>query len=119
VGGIDTSVEAEGQDREKITWPGQQLPLIKQVAAAVGNKPFIVVQMGTMLDSSSLKNETGVDALLWAGYPGQDGGKAIVSIILGQNAPAGRLPVTQYPGAYVDAVKMTDMNLQPGTGNPG
>ncbi|KAI1870696.1 uncharacterized protein JN550_004842 [Neoarthrinium moseri] len=119
VGGLDTSVETEEKDREQITWPGQQLPLIKQLAATTNNKPFVVVQMGTMLDSSSLMSEEGVDSLLWAGYPGQDGGKAIVSIVLGQNAPAARLPITQYPAAYVDQVRMTDMNLQPGSGNPG
>jgi xylan 1,4-beta-xylosidase len=129
VGGMDTSVEAEDRDREQITWPGQQVALIKQLASAVqgsgGNAnssskpPLVVVQMGTMVDSSALEAEKGVDALLWAGYPGQDGGKAIVNVLLGQNAPAGRLPVTQYPAAYVDQVKMTDMNLQPGNGNPG
>ncbi|KAI1343583.1 glycoside hydrolase superfamily [Xylariaceae sp. FL0016] len=119
VGGVDTSVEAEDRDREQITWPGAQLSLIKQVAAAVGGKPFAVVQMGTMVDSSALVAEAGVSALLWAGYPGQDGGAAVVSVLTGQKAPAGRLPVTQYPGDYVNQVQMTDMNLQSGTGNPG
>ncbi|KAI1080205.1 glycoside hydrolase family 3 protein [Whalleya microplaca] len=119
VGGVDTSIEAEDRDREQITWPGQQIPLIKQLAAAKGTKPFVVVQMGTMVDSSELVAEDGVDSLLWAGYPGQDGGAAVVSILLGEIAPAGRLPVTQYPGDYVNQVPMTDMNLQSGTGSPG
>ncbi|KAI1378992.1 glycoside hydrolase family 3 protein [Hypoxylon crocopeplum] len=119
VGGIDTSIEAEDRDREQITWPGAQIPLIKQLAAAKGTKPFVVVQMGTMLDSSELVAEKGVDSLLWAGYPGQDGGAAVVSILTGAKAPAGRLPVTQYPADYVNQVPMTTMNLQSGTSNPG
>lgn len=53
--------------------------------------------MGTQVDSSSLVSNPGVNGLLWAGYPGQDGGTAIINIITGKTAPAGRLPVTQYP----------------------
>ncbi|KAI1738219.1 glycoside hydrolase superfamily [Xylaria scruposa] len=119
VGGMDTSIEAEDRDREQITWPGVQLSLIQQLATATGEKPFIVVQMGTMVDSSALVSEKNVNALVWAGYPGQDGGTAVASILTGDKAPAGRLPVTQYPGDYVNQVPMTNMNLQPGNGNPG
>ncbi|KAI0965733.1 glycoside hydrolase superfamily [Xylaria arbuscula] len=119
VGGMDTSIEAEDKDREQITWPGAQLSLIQQLAVATGDKPFIVVQMGTMVDSSALVTDNNTNALLWAGYPGQDGGKAIVSVLTGAVSPAGRLPVTQYPGDYVNQVQMTNMNLQPGSGNPG
>ncbi|KAI1360343.1 glycoside hydrolase superfamily [Xylaria arbuscula] len=119
VGGMDTSIEAEDKDREQISWPGAQLSLIQQLGAATGEKPFIVVQMGTMVDSSTLVSDKNVNALLWAGYPGQDGGNAVVSILNGTVSPAGRLPVTQYPSDYVNQVQMTDMNLKPGTGNPG
>lgn len=119
VGGIDVSVEAEGKDRNDITWPGQQLNEISQLAQQSGDKPFIVVQLGTMLDSSEIVSNDGVDALIWAGYPGQDGGTAIANVVSGVSAPAGRLPVTQYPGSYTRDVRMTDMNLRPGDGNPG
>lgn len=121
VGGIDTSVEAEDKDRNDITWPSGQASLIKQLAtaAAAAKKPFIVVQMGTMVDSTDLDSPD-VGALLWAGYPGQDGGTAIANILTGAAAPAGRLPVTQYPAAYTRQVRMTDMNLRPsGSSNPG
>ncbi|KAI0019941.1 glycoside hydrolase superfamily [Xylariomycetidae sp. FL0641] len=119
VGGLDTSIEAEDRDREQITWPGAQLALVKQLADATGDKPFVVVQMGTMVDSTDIKENDGVNALLWAGYPGQDGGQAVASILTGEVAPAGRLPVTQYPGGYVNQVQMTNMNLHSGSGNPG
>lgn len=119
VGGIDVSVEAEGMDRNDITWPGQQLNEISQLAQESGDKPFIVVQLGTMLDSTDLVSNDNVDGLIWAGYPSQDGGTAIANIVSGVSAPAGRLPVTQYPGSYTREVPMTDMNLRPGDGNPG
>jgi xylan 1,4-beta-xylosidase len=119
VGGIDVSIEAEDKDRNDITWPGRQLDLIRQLGEAAGSKPFIVVQLGSMVDSSAIVKDDNVDALVWAGYPGQDGGLAIANIVTGVTAPAARLPVTQYPGTYTRDVRMTDMNLQPGTGNPG
>ncbi|KAK8061341.1 hypothetical protein PG994_007707 [Apiospora phragmitis] len=120
VGGIDNSQESETRDRNAIAWPGQQLALIDRLAAAKGEKPLVVVQLGTMIDSSSLVSGNGtVDALVWAGYPGQSGGQAVVDILLGTTAPAGRLPVTQYPASFVNQIKMTNMDLRPGAGNPG
>lgn len=120
VGGIDNTQESETRDRNAITWPGQQLALINRLAAVKEDKPLVVVQLGTMVDSSSLVSGNGtVDALVWAGYPGQSGGQAVVDILLGTSAPAGRLPVTQYPASFVDQVKMTNMDLRPGPGNPG
>lgn len=53
--------------------------------------------MGDQVDSAPLVSDSGVSSLLWAGYPGQDGGTAIMNILTGKTAPAGRLPVTQYP----------------------
>lgn len=69
--------------------------------------------MGTMVDSASLKSNNGVGALVWGGYPGQDGGVAIMNILTGKTAPAGRLPVTQYPADYVNQIPMTNMSLRP------
>lgn len=83
------------QDRYNITWIGNQLDLVDQLANL--SKPFVVVQMGTQVNSSSLDLKPGVNSLVWAGYPGQSGGTAIINILIGKTPPAGRLPVTQYP----------------------
>ncbi|PMD13033.1 glycoside hydrolase family 3 protein [Hyaloscypha hepaticicola] len=111
LGGIDDSIEAESMDRDNITWPSTQLSLINQLSEL--SKPLIVVQMGTQVDSAPLVSNEGVNSLVWAGYPGQDGGTAILNILTGKTSPAGRLPVTQYPGEYVDQVPMTNMSLRP------
>ena len=60
-----------------------------------------------------------VNALIWGGYPGQSGGTALFDILTGKTAPAGRLPITQYPAAYAEQVPMTDMTLRPSATNPG
>lgn len=118
VGGIDNSVEEEGHDRTSLAWTGAQLDVITQLADT--GKPVIVVSMGGgQIDSSPIVNNPNISALLWAGYPGQDGGSAIVDILTGKAAPAGRLPQTQYPSSYISAVPMTDMGLRPGENNPG
>ncbi|KAF7868416.1 hypothetical protein EAF04_004948 [Stromatinia cepivora] len=117
IGGIDNSIEAEAMDRTTIAWPSTQLSLINQISNL--STPLIISQMGTMIDSSSLLTNPGVNALIWAGYPGQDGGTAIFNILTGKTAPAGRLPITQYPSDYVNKVSMNDMNLHPSANNPG
>lgn len=117
-GGIDNDIEAESKDRTTIVWPGNQLELIDQLADV--GKPLVVVQFGGgQVDDSSLLQDDGVGAILWAGYPGQAAGAAIFDVLTGKVAPAGRLPVTQYPASYVDEVPLTDMTLRPGSGNPG
>jgi xylan 1,4-beta-xylosidase len=116
-GGIDETVEAEAMDRYQIAWPESQLSLLSSLSGL--GKPVIVVQMGSMLDATPILSSPNISALLWAGYPGQDGGPAVFDILTGAVAPAGRLPVTMYPANYVNEVPMTNMSLRPGTGNPG
>lgn len=119
-GGIDNTIEAEGQDRMNLTWPGNQLDLVQQLSNL--KKPFVVLQMGGgQVDSSAIKSNKNVNALVWGGYPGQSGGQAILDILTGKRAPAGRLVSTQYPADYATSFPQTDLNLRPNAsdGNPG
>jgi beta-D-xylosidase 4 len=136
-GGIDNTIEAEGVDRSTIVWPGVQLTLIQMLATA--GKPLVVVQFGGgQVDNTALKSNVAVgplhnlfpsryrtpfqvNSIIWAGYPGQSGGTALFDVLSGKFAPAGRLPITQYPASYTAQVPVTDMNLRPNTtsGNPG
>jgi beta-D-xylosidase 4 len=118
IGGINNGVEEEGMDRESLAWTGAQLDVIGQLADL--GKPMVVVQMGGgQLDSSPIANNPNISALLWGGYPGQDGGVAIMDILTGKAAPAGRLTTTQYPASYIHEVPMTDMSLRPGATSTG
>jgi beta-D-xylosidase 4 len=115
-GGLDTSAAAEGSDRTTLDWPAAQITLITKLATL--GKPLVVVQMGDMVDNSPILALKGVNSILWASWPGQDGGPAVMQIITGAKAVAGRLPITQYPSNYTK-VAMTDMNLRPSGSNPG
>jgi beta-D-xylosidase 4 len=116
-GGLDMTMEREDLDRMTIGWPEAQLKLIDTLCGL--GKPCVVVQMGNQLDDSPLLHNSNVSAVVWAGYPGQAGGTAVFNILYGKSAPAGRLPITQYPATYVDEVPMTDMALRPSDSNPG
>jgi xylan 1,4-beta-xylosidase len=117
--GIDTGTESESKDREGIVWNAGRQDVIGQIASY--GKPTVLAQFGTSLDNSAWLENENISAIIWGGYPGQDGGTALINTIIGLNAPAGRLPITEYPQDYVNQVPMTDMNLRPNSssGNPG
>lgn len=118
MGGIDTTVEEEEKDRTSITWPGNQLDLISALGAL--GKPLIVVQFGGgQLDDTALLQNPTVSAIVWAGYPGQNGGNAVLDVLSGAKSVAGRLPVTQYPADYTSQVSIFDPALRPNATFPG
>ncbi|TQN67666.1 putative exo-1,4-beta-xylosidase bxlB [Colletotrichum shisoi] len=118
-GGVDNTLETETLDRRTLAWPDAQLDLLRAVAAL--GKPVVVLQFGGgQVDDAELLANASINAVLWGGYPGQSGGRAIFDLLFGRAAaPAGRLSVTQYPASYGKAVPATDMNLRPGPGNSG
>jgi beta-D-xylosidase 4 len=115
-GGLDTSAAAEGIDRTDISWPSAQIDLITKLSQL--GKPLVVVVLGDMVDNTPLLSMPGVNSLIWANWPGQDGGSAVMQVISGAMAVAGRLPITQYPASYTN-LSMLDMNLRPGASSPG
>lgn len=118
MGGVDNMLEAETLDRKTLAWPAPQLELLRALSGL--GKPMVVVQFGGgQVDDAELIKDEAVGAVLWAGYPGQSGGKAVLDLLFGKATPAGRLSVTQYPASYAEAVPATDMNLRPAEGNSG
>lgn len=117
-GGIDPTIESEELDRATIAWPPNQLQLIHALGGMA--KKMAVVQFGGgQIDGASIKADGNIGALLWAGYPGQSGALAVMDVIAGNTAPAGRLPITQYPAEYIDGLAETTMALRPNETYPG
>jgi beta-glucosidase len=82
-----------GGDRTHLNLPKTQEEMMKAVKAT--GKPVILV----LLNGSALSVNWAcdhLDAIISAGYPGQQGGNAIADVVLGDYNPAGRLPVTWY-----------------------
>jgi beta-glucosidase len=88
VAGIE---EGEFRDRARLGLPGRQEDLILALAAT--GKPVVVVLVGGSAITMSSWIEK-VDGVLFAWYPGEEGGHAVADVLFGDENPAGRLPVT-------------------------
>lgn len=85
--GLDLSVEAEGLDRVDLLLPGYQTQLINQVAQVSKGPVILVVMSAGCVDISFAKQNDKIKAILWAGYPGEEGGRAIADIVFGHHNP--------------------------------
>lgn len=83
----------EGGDRTHLKLPKTQRQLMKAVEAT--GKPVVLVLLNGSALAVNWANEN-LDAVVTAGYPGQEGGRAIADVLFGDYNPAGRLPVTYY-----------------------
>ncbi|XP_065860356.1 probable beta-D-xylosidase 2 [Euphorbia lathyris] len=119
--GLDQSVEAEFRDRAGLLLPGRQQDLISKVAMASKGPAILVLMSGGPIDVSFAKNDPKIQAILWAGYPGQAGGAAIADVLFGTTNPGGKLPMTWYPQEYLTNLPMTEMSMRsnPSTNYPG
>lgn len=88
--GFNAYSEMEGQDRE-FGLSDAQTQLIKDLSKT--NKPVVgVVNAGGNVEMHSWYPS--LAGLLWAWYPGQEGGTAIAEILFGKVNPSGKLPAT-------------------------
>ncbi|KAK4440138.1 putative beta-D-xylosidase 2 [Sesamum alatum] len=119
--GLDLSVEAESLDREDLLLPGYQSQLISQVAEVSKGPVVVVVMSAGGVDISFAKNDPNVHSIIWARYPGEEGGRAIADVVFGRYNPGGRLPLTWHENDYVQMLPMTSMPLRPvdSLGYPG
>ncbi|PYI26620.1 periplasmic beta-glucosidase precursor [Aspergillus indologenus CBS 114.80] len=89
--GRDIEWETEGQDVPFFDLPGEQVRLIRSVAA-VCKRTIVVVQAGTPVNMDPWLQD--VQAVLYTWYQGQELGNAAAAVLCGHANPSGRLPVT-------------------------
>jgi len=93
VGGLDGTQEGEERDRASgsVQLPGQQQVLINELAAVNPNLIVVMESGGIVALEQCIDN---VKGLIYAFYPGQEGGNAIADVLVGNVNPGGKLPVT-------------------------
>ena len=85
--GINLDIEAEWIDRNDILLPGYQTYLLNKVAEASKGPVIVVIMSAGPIDISVAKIHPKVSAILWAGYPGEQGGRAIADVVFGNYNP--------------------------------
>ena len=95
--GLTAEQETEAVDKSTLALPGLQNDLVRAVADAA-RRTVVVINSATPVLMPWLDQ---VDAVLWIGLPGQEGGHAVADVLLGKAEPTGRL-VTTFPVADGD-----------------
>jgi beta-glucosidase len=88
--GFDAETETEGADRDFALPPGQD-ELVREIAA-VNPNTIVVITSGGSVDVTPWLDR--VKSVVAAWYPGQEGGTALASLLLGEANFSGRLPIT-------------------------
>lgn len=100
------SVETKKGDREYIELPPWQLDYLK----AVHDRGTPVVLVLTGGGPVAFPPDV-ADAILFAWYPGEEGGNAVADIIFGDAVPSGHLPVT-FPMSTEDLPDFEDYSMK-------
>ena len=88
--GFDKTTEKEHSDRSFFLPEGQESMI--EAALSSGKPVIVVVYAGGAVDVSRWADK--VSALVWAWYPGQEGGLALAEMLTGRFSPSGHLPVS-------------------------
>jgi len=93
VGGLDDTQEGEELDRlsGSVQLPGKQPKLINELAK-VNPNVIVVLESGGIVALEQCFNS--IRGLIYAFYPGLEGGNAIADVLFGNVNPGGKLPVT-------------------------
>ena len=112
-GRLPAATTGEGFDAAEVELPLAQRELV--VAVAQARRPGVpligVVVSGRPLGIGVLAEHC--DVVVYAWYPGPDGGHAIAELVLGEREPTGRLPVSlprssgTLPVAYDERIEVT------------
>ncbi|WP_129661884.1 glycoside hydrolase family 3 N-terminal domain-containing protein [Bacteroides fragilis] len=79
-------------DRLTLSLAEHQMDYLRRLRKGNKNKIITVVSCGGPFDVREVCELS--DAVLWVGYPGQEGGSALANVLFGDVSPSGHLPVT-------------------------
>jgi len=115
--GTDEKTATEEADRLTLLLPGNQVELIKSVAAANPNT-IVVMQTLGCVEVEAFRDMENIPGILWVGYNGQAQGAAMADILFGKVNPGGKLNATWYRSVD-DLPPITDYTLRGGPDKNG
>jgi beta-glucosidase len=90
----DAFLSKSGGDKANISLPASEIIYLKKLRESIKTPIIVVITAGSNVDIASIEPYS--DAILYAWYPGEQGGNALAEILLGKVSPSGRLPITFY-----------------------
>lgn len=115
--GTDENTATEEADRLTLLLPGNQIQLIKAIAA-VNPNTIVVMQTLGCVEVEEFKNLPNIPGIISVGYNGQAQGDAIAKILFGDVTPGGKLNATWYKSVK-DLPEITDYTLRGENGKNG
>ena len=104
----DAILTTENGDRSDILLPPVQLEYVKKLAASSA-RVVLVLTGGSPIALGEVADL--VEAVVFAWYPGQEGGKAVADVIFGRRTPTGKLPIT-FPKALDQLPPFDDYSME-------
>ena len=90
----DAFLAENGGDKKNLSLPASEIAFMKALRKSVKKPIVVVITAGSDVDVSAIADYA--DAIIFAWYPGEQGGNALADIVFGKVNPSGRLPVTFY-----------------------
>ena len=103
----ESILTAESGDRARIELPEVQQKFIRKLAAG-GARIVLILTGGSPIALGDIADL--VDAILFVWYPGQEGGRAVASLLFGDASPSGKLTMT-FPKATADLPDFEDYSM--------
>ncbi|MBB3968102.1 glycoside hydrolase family 3 N-terminal domain-containing protein [Mucilaginibacter phyllosphaerae] len=90
----DAFLAENGGDKKNLSLPASEIAFMKALRKGVKKPIIAVITAGSDVDVSAIADYA--DAIIYAWYPGEQGGNALADIVFGKVNPSGRLPLTFY-----------------------
>jgi beta-glucosidase len=90
----DAFLSKSGGDKKDLSLPASEIAFMKKLRNDVKKPIIAVITAGSDIDVSAI--EPYADAIIFAWYPGEQGGNAFADLLFGKISPSGHLPVTFY-----------------------
>jgi beta-glucosidase len=103
----ESILTAESGDRAQIELPLVQQKFIRALSER-GARIVLVLTGGSPIALGEIANM--VEAILFVWYPGQEGGRAVASLLFGDTSPSGKLTVT-FPKSTADLPPFEDYSM--------